>query len=56
MTLVKGGGVTGRKIPIQGVKSSCNPMFESVSSGLRPKKAPFDFHPLTYNGQVAKLS
>ena len=40
-----------RTIPIQGVKSTCNPMFESVSYGLRPKESSFDFLPLKLRGR-----
>ena len=36
--------------------SECDPMFESVSNGFLPKEAPFIFIPLTYNGEVAKLT
>ena len=39
-----------------GVKSTCNPMFESVSNGFLPKETLFIFLPLTYNGEVAKLT
>ena len=38
---------TGRKIPIQGVKCTYYPMFESVSNEFRPKEAPFNFLPFT---------
>ena len=31
-------------------------MFESVLNGFRAKEAPFIFLPLTYNGEVAKLT
>ena len=34
----------------QGVGSICNPTFESISNGFLPKEAPFNFLPLTYNG------
>ena len=55
MTLATtGGGVTGCNIPIQGVKSTGDPMFENVSNGFRAKEAPINFIPLTYNGEVAK--
>ena len=47
MTLATWRGVTGRNIPTQDVKSTCNPMFESVSNGFLPKEAPFIFLPLT---------
>ena len=56
MTLATWRGVTGRNIPTRGVKSTCNPMFESVSNGFLPKETPFIFLPLTYNGEVAKLT
>ena len=55
MTLTTWRGVTGHNIPTQGVKSTCNSMFESVLNGFRPKQAPFNFLQLTYNGEVAKL-
>ena len=48
--------VTGRNIPTQGVKSTCNTMFESVLNGFLLKEAPFIFLRLTYNGEVAKLT
>ena len=48
-------GVTGRNIPIRGVKLPVNRCL-SVSNGFRPREAPFNFLPLTYNGEVAKLS
>ena len=44
-------GATGRNIPTQGVKSTCNPMFESISIGFRPKQTPFICVPFTYNGE-----
>ena len=40
--------VIGRNIPTQGVKSTSNPMFESVLNGFCSKEAPFIFLPLTY--------
>ena len=43
MTLATWRWVTGRNIPTQGVKSTCNPMFGSVSNGFLPKEAPFIF-------------
>ena len=46
MTLEACWGVTDRNIPTQGVKSTFNPMFESVLNGVRPKEAPFIFLPL----------
>ena len=48
--------VAGRNILTQNVKSTGNPMFQSVSNGFRPKEAPFIFLPLTNNGRVAKLT
>ena len=42
-------GVTGCNFPIQGAKSTCNPMFECFE-WLHPKESPFNFLPLTYNG------
>ena len=48
MTLATWRGVTGRNIPTQGVRSTCNPIFESVSNGFLPKEAPFIFLPLAY--------
>ena len=45
-------GVTSH-IPIRGVKSTCKLM---NSNGFRPKEVPFNFLPLTYNGEVAKLT
>ena len=56
MTLRSWGGATGRNFPIQGVNYTCNPMFESVKNGFRPKQAPFNFLRLTYNGEVTKLN
>ena len=56
MTLATWRGVTGHNIPPQGVNSTCKPVFESVSNGFLPKKSPFIFLPLTYNGEVAKLT
>ena len=44
MTLATLRGVTGRNIPIQGVKSTCNPMFESVSNGFLPNEGWGAFH------------
>ena len=55
MTLATWRGVTGRNIPTQDVKSSCNPMFENVLNSFRPRETPFIFLPLTCNGEVAKL-
>ena len=49
-------GVTGHNVPIQGVNFTWNQMFESVKNGIRPKKTPFNFLPLAYNGEVAKLT
>ena len=43
MTLATWRGVTGRNIPTQGVKSTCNPTFENVSNGFLPKEASFIF-------------
>ena len=34
----------------------CKPMFESISNGYRPKEVPFNFPPLTYNGEDTKLT
>ena len=56
MTFTTWRGVTGRNISTQGVKTTCNPMFESVSNVFCPKETPFIFLPLTYNGEVAKLT
>ena len=56
MALATWWGVTGRNIRIQGVKSTCKSMFESVLNGFRLKEAPFNFLPLTHNGKVAKLT
>ena len=56
MSLATWRGVTGHNIPTQDVNSTCNQMFESVLNGLRAKEAPFIFLPLTYNGEVAKLT
>ena len=39
-----------------GYKSTWNPMYESASNDFLPKEAPFIFLPLTYNGEVAKLT
>ena len=50
MTLATWRGVTDRNIPTQGVKSTYNPMFVSLSNVFLPKEAPFIFLPLTYNG------
>ena len=47
------GGVTGRNIPIHGVNSNCNPLFESASNDFQSMEAPFNFLPLTHNGEVA---
>ena len=46
VTLATWRGVTGRNIPIQGVKSTCIPMFESVSNRFRAKEAPFKVSPI----------
>ena len=56
MTLARWRGVIGRDIPSQGAKSTCNPMFESASNDFLPKEAPFIFLPLTYNGELEKLT
>ena len=56
MTLATWEGFIGRNILIQDVKCTCYPMFESVSDGVRPKEAHFNSLPLTYNGEVAKLT
>ena len=48
MTLATWRWVTGRNIPTQDVKSTCNLMFESVSNGFLRKQAPFIFLPSTY--------
>ena len=56
MTLETWGWVTDRNIPIQGVNFTFNPTFESVSNNFRRKEAPFNFFPLTYNGDVVKLT
>ena len=56
MTFATWWGVTGRNIPNQGVKFICNPMIGSSSNGFRPKEAPFIFLPLTYNGEITKLT
>ena len=48
--------VTVSNIPIRGVKSTCKSMCESVSNGCRSKEATFNFIPLTYNGEVTKLT
>ena len=45
MILVTRRGVTGFNISTQGVKSTCNPMLESVSNGFLPKKKHFSFIP-----------
>ena len=47
-------GVTGRNISTQGVKLTCNPMFESVSNDFLPKEESFIF-PIHF-GKVAKLT
>ena len=39
----------GRNIPIQGVGSTCHPVFVSVSNGFRPKEVIFNFLPSTYS-------
>ena len=39
MTLESWGGVTGSNFSIQGVNSTCNPMFGSVKNGFGPKQA-----------------
>ena len=44
--MAKWRGATGRHVPTQGVMSTCNPMFESVSNGFLPKEASFIFLPL----------
>ena len=56
MTLATWWEVTGRNLLVPGVKSTCKPMFEGVSNGFRPKEATFNFPPLTYNGEVTKLT
>ena len=43
VTLATWEGATGRNIPIQGVNSTSNQMFESVSNGFRPQQVPFMF-------------
>ena len=55
MTLATLVRVTGRNIPIQGVNSNCNAMFEGVSNGFRSKEAPFNFLPLTYRWRGRKI-
>ena len=49
-------GNSFHNIPTQGVNSNCNSMFESVSNSFISKEALFNFLPLTYNGEVAKLT
>ena len=56
MTLATWRGVTGHNSRTQGANSTCNTMFESVLNGFCPKETPFIFLPLTYNGEVAKLT
>ena len=46
MTLATWRGVAGRNTSTQGVKSTCNPTFESAPNGFLPKEAPFNFLPL----------
>ena len=43
MTLATWRGVTSHNLPTQGVNSTYNTMFESVSIGFRPKETPFIF-------------
>ena len=52
MTLAAWRRVTGRNIPTQGVKYTCNTMFERVLNGFCSRDAPFI---LSHNGEVAKL-
>ena len=46
----------GRINPLTGGFQAYLNLFESVSHGFLSKDAPFIFLPLTYNGEVAKLS
>ena len=48
--------VTGSNFSIQGAKSTCNPMFESVKDWFRPKQTFFNFLPLTCSRAMAFLS
>ena len=56
MTLATWRRVTARNVPTQCVKCTYSPMLESVSNGFRTKQAPPIFLPLTYNGEVTKLT
>ena len=56
LTLGSWGGVTGSNYPIQGVDSTCNPMFWECLEWVSSKTGAFNFLPLTYNGEVTKLT